>query len=74
MLTTLKNRRRAVANSPRSVLNRKNKVEEGGASSLGVKREQENTNLRAQKMLRGRMEPFAVPTVVKVVPFSGTRS
>ncbi len=52
MKTTLENRKKVVTNSPRSVFKKKNKVEEGGASSLGVKREQENTNLRTQKMMR----------------------
>jgi hypothetical protein len=33
-----------------------------------MKREQESTNVRAQKMMRGRMEPSIVPTMVKVVP------
>jgi hypothetical protein len=39
MKTTLENRQKVAIDSPRSVLKRKNKVEEGGASSLGVKRE-----------------------------------
>jgi hypothetical protein len=39
MKTTLENRKKVVTNSPRSVFKKKNKVEEGGASSLGVKRE-----------------------------------
>jgi hypothetical protein len=33
-----------------------------------VKREQESTNLRAHKMMRGRVEPSIMPIVVKVVP------
>jgi hypothetical protein len=33
MQTTLKNRKKATSNSPRSVLKRKNRVKEGGASS-----------------------------------------
>jgi hypothetical protein len=32
-----------------------------------MKRGQENINLRAQKMMRGRMEPFIVPIVVHIV-------
>jgi len=32
-----------------------------------MKIEHESTNLRAQKMMRGRVEPFVVPTVVHVV-------
>ncbi len=73
MSTTLENRKKAATNSPRSVFRRKNKVEGGGASGLKVKREQESTNLRAQKML-SKVEPSAIPTVVRVMPFSGTRS
>jgi len=33
-----------------------------------VKKEQENTYLRAQKMMRGKVEPFAIPIVVRAVP------
>jgi hypothetical protein len=33
-----------------------------------VKKEQENTNLRAQKMMRGRVEPSTKPIMVQVVP------
>jgi len=39
MLTTLENRKKATIDFPRSVFKRKNKVEEGGASSLTLKRE-----------------------------------
>jgi hypothetical protein len=39
MKTTLKNRKKVAIDSLRSVFKRKNKVEEGRASSLGVKRE-----------------------------------
>jgi hypothetical protein len=35
----LENKKKVATYSPRSVLKRKNKVEEGGASGLGVKRE-----------------------------------
>jgi hypothetical protein len=42
-----------------------NIVEEGGASSLGVKREQERIDLMTQKMMMGRVEPFVVPTMVQ---------
>jgi hypothetical protein len=52
----------------RSALKKKNKVEEGGASSLGTKREHESTYLRAQKMMKGKVEPSAVPIVVRAVP------
>ncbi len=47
MQTTLKNKKKAIANSPRKALKRKNKAEEGGASGLGMKREHESTNLKA---------------------------
>jgi hypothetical protein len=33
-----------------------------------VKRKHESINLRAQKMMKGIMEPFAMPTMVRVVP------
>jgi hypothetical protein len=33
-----------------------------------VKREHENTYLKAQKMMRGKVEPFAVPIVVRAMP------
>jgi hypothetical protein len=36
---TLENRKKATTNSPRSVIIRKNKIEEGGASSLKMKKE-----------------------------------
>ncbi len=47
----MENRKKVTTDSPRSVFKRKNKVEEGGASSLKVKREHESTNVRAQKMI-----------------------
>jgi hypothetical protein len=33
-----------------------------------MKREEESTNLRAHKMMMGKVEPFAIPTVVRAVP------
>ncbi len=39
MQTTLENRKKVATNSPRNVFKKKNKVEEGGASCLRVKRE-----------------------------------
>jgi hypothetical protein len=39
MLRALKNRKKIAANSPRSALKRKNKVEEGGALDSRMKRE-----------------------------------
>ncbi len=67
MQIALKNKKKATIDSPRNVFKRKNKVEEGGASGLRVKREQDSINLRAQKMMRGRVEPFVVPTMVTIV-------
>jgi len=45
----LENRKKVATYSPRSVFKTKNKVEEGRALRSGVKKEQESTNLRAQK-------------------------
>jgi hypothetical protein len=67
MKTTLENRKKAIANSPKSAFKRKNTIEEGVASSLEVKKEHESIDLRAQKMMRDRMEPFTVPIVVQAV-------
>jgi len=64
MQTTLENRMKVVIDSPKSALKRKNKVEEGRALGLRVKREQESIDIRAQKMMRGKMEPSIVPIVV----------
>jgi hypothetical protein len=33
-----------------------------------VKKAQESTNLRARKMMKGKMEPFVVPTMVREMP------
>ncbi len=67
MQTTLDNRKKVTTNFLRSAFKRKNKVEEGGASSFRVKREQESTNLKAQKMMKGKMEPSIVSTLVRVM-------
>jgi hypothetical protein len=32
-----------------------------------MKKEQENINLRAQKMMRGKVETFVMPTMVRVM-------
>jgi hypothetical protein len=53
--------------SPRSVFQRKNKVEKRGASSSGVEREQESIDLRAQKMMKGKVELSTMPHVVQIV-------
>jgi hypothetical protein len=47
MHTTLENKKKAATDSLRSVFKKKNKVEERGASGLGVKREHESTDVRA---------------------------
>jgi hypothetical protein len=60
----LENRKKATIESPRSVLKRKTKVKEGGAFGLRVKREQDNTEARAQKMMKGKVAPFEVVIVV----------
>jgi hypothetical protein len=47
MHIALENRKKATTNSPRSVIKKKNKVEEGRASSSRMKKEHESTNVRA---------------------------
>jgi len=42
----------------------KNKVEEGGALGSRIKNEQEGTKTRARKMMRRRVAPFVVLTLV----------
>jgi hypothetical protein len=63
MQTTLDNRKKATTNFPISDFKKKNIVEEGG-----LKREQESTYLKAQKMMRGIVEPSIVLIVVRVMP------
>jgi hypothetical protein len=60
----LENRKKAIINSLRNVHKRKNKVEEGEVLSLRVKKEHESSKPRAQKMMRGRLEPSTMPLVV----------
>jgi hypothetical protein len=67
MKTTLENIKKAIAKCLINAFKRKNKVEEVGASGSRVKKEHDNTNLRAQKMMKGIMEPSVVPIVVRVV-------
>ncbi len=67
MQTTLENWKKVTIDSPRSLLKRKYKVEEGGSSSSRVKKEQESIDLKAHKMMGGRVEPFAASTMVRVV-------
>jgi hypothetical protein len=56
MQTTLENRKKVVAKSPINVFKRKNRAEKGGASSSGVKKEQESTKARAQKNDEGHSD------------------
>jgi hypothetical protein len=64
MQKTLKNRKKVAINSPRITLKRKNKVEEGRASSSIMKKEQKSIHLRAQKMMRSKVEPSTMPIMV----------
>ncbi len=66
MKTTLENRKKVATNSSRSVFKRKNKVEKGGALGSRVKREQESTDLRAHKMMKDKMKPSAMSTMVQI--------
>jgi hypothetical protein len=59
-----KTKKKVTTDAQRSVLKRKNKVAKGGASSLGMKGEHESTNLKAHKMMKGKVEPFVMPTMV----------
>ncbi len=68
MQTTLENRKKATKDSPINAFERKNKVENEGALGSGMKKEHENIDLRAQKMMRGKVEPYAMPIMVRVVP------
>ncbi len=68
MQRTMENKKKATTNSPRSAFKRKNIVEERGALGLGEKKEHESTYMKAQKMMRGIMEPYVMPTLVRVVP------
>ncbi len=61
----MENIRKIAAKSPRGALKRKIRVEEGGALGLGVKKEHESTNARVQKMMKGRVAPFIVLTLVQ---------
>jgi hypothetical protein len=47
---------------------KKNIVEERGVSGSKMKREHESKNLKAHRMMRGILEPFVVPIVVKALP------
>ncbi len=60
----MENRKKALIDSPRSVHKKKNRVEEGEALSSRVKKEHENIEPKAQKMMIGRVEPSIMPLVV----------
>ncbi len=64
MQVALENRRKIALESPKNVLKRKNIIQEGGAPRSRVKKEQESIEARAQKMMRRRMAPFVVPTLI----------
>jgi hypothetical protein len=64
----LENKRKVIVDFPRSAFKSMNIVEEGGASSSRVKREHESKNLRAQKMMRGKVEPSTMLTMERVMP------
>ncbi len=64
MQTTLENRKNVAINFPKNAPKTKNEVEEGGALSSGVKMEHENIDVKGQKMMKGIVEPFVVPTLV----------
>ncbi len=61
------NKKKATIDFPKSAFKRKKKVEEGGTLGFKMKREQESTNLKAQNVMRGRMEPFVMPIVVRAM-------
>ncbi len=65
MQTTLVNKRKVVAKFPRSVLKRKNRAKEGGAPRLRAKKEQENIEAQAHKMMRGKVAPSVVLALVQ---------
>ncbi len=67
MQTTLENKKKVAIDFRRSALKRKNRVEEGRALSLRLKREQESIDLKASKMMKGRLEPSIMPTMERVV-------
>ncbi len=66
MQITLERRKKVTLDFLRSVLKRKNRVE-GGTSCSRVKKEHDSTNLKAQKMMRGVLEPFVVQIVVRTM-------
>ncbi len=68
MQTTLENKKKATKDSPINALERKNKVEDEGALGSRMKKEHENIDLRPQKMMRGKVEPYVMLIMVRAVP------
>ncbi len=68
MQIALENKKKVITDFPKNVIKRKNIVEEGGTLGSRVKKEDESIYLRAKKMMKDQMEPFAVPIVVRAVP------
>ncbi len=64
MQATLETKIKTTAESPRSVFKRKDKIEEGGGSRLEIKKKQESTEARVQKMMKGIMTSSTMPTLV----------
>lgn len=62
----MENKRKIATKFLRGALKRKNKVEEGGTSGVGAKKEQESIEAKAQKMMKRKVAPFAMPTLVQV--------
>jgi hypothetical protein len=68
MKITLKNKNKVAIDFPRNAFKKKNRAEEGGASSLEMKREQDIKDLKARKVMKGRVEPSIMPIMVREVP------
>ncbi len=64
----MENKKKAIANLPISVLKRNNKVEEGKTSSSGVKKDHESMEATTQNMMKSRVEPSTVLTMVWGMP------
>jgi hypothetical protein len=67
-VVTLDNRKNNCSILSNKFLKKKNKVEEGGALGSGVKKKYESTYLRAKKMMRGKVEPYVVSTMIRIMP------
>ncbi len=64
MQATLENIGKVAIKSLKNVLKRRNIIEEGGASRSRVKKKQESIEARVQKMMRGKVAPSIMPTLV----------